>query len=438
MYKVIEELVENIENKIIKYRRDFHKYPEYGWTEFRTASLIARRLVELGYEIKLGKEVVNSEFRMDVPSDEDLEKNYKRALEQGGDKELIPFLKGGFTGVVGILKNGEGPKVALRFDIDGLKIQESEEEEHFPKKKGFSSVNKNVMHACGHDGHAAVGLGVAEVLRESKDEMKGTILLIFQPAEEGVRGAKAMVKAKVLDNVEYIISGHIGLKAEKSGQIMCGASGFLATSKIDVVFKGKASHAGAMPERGKNALLSASSAVLNLHSIPRNSKGMTRINVGELVCGKGRNIIPESAYMKIETRGETKELNEYMKKYAERILHNSAEMHGTKVNIEYVGEAESAQSDYTMIKMVKKIADKIYEPDLICEEKVNFGASEDISYMINEVQSNGGKAVYIMFGSDLKAAHHSSNFDFNEKDLKNIIKIYSALVCNILKRKGSY
>ncbi|MCY6370720.1 M20/M25/M40 family metallo-hydrolase [Clostridium ganghwense] len=201
---------------------------------------------------------------------------------------------------------------------------------------------------------------------------------------------------------------------------------------MDAVFKGKASHAGAAPEKGNNTLISAASAVLNLHSIPRNSKGATRINVGKLVSGTERNIIPESAYMKIETRGKTSELNDYMRKYAERILHSAAEMHDTEVNIKYVGEAVSAESDHEMINMVKEAASKIYAYNLICDEKINFGASEDISYMMNKVQSNGGKAVYIMFGSDLKAEHHNSNFDFNEKDLKNAVKVYSILVFDIL------
>ncbi|MCY6370721.1 M20/M25/M40 family metallo-hydrolase [Clostridium ganghwense] len=194
MYKRIDELVDNIENKVIKYRRDFHKHPEGGWTEFRTASLIARKLIELGYEIKLGREVIDNDSRMEVPDDRELEKNYIRALEQGADKELIQSLKGGFTGVVGILSNGVGPNIALRFDIDALEIQESEDKEHFPVNKRFSSINKNVMHACGHDGHAAVGLGVAEVLSEIKEQLNGTIKLIFQPAEEGVKGAKSMVQ----------------------------------------------------------------------------------------------------------------------------------------------------------------------------------------------------------------------------------------------------
>lgn len=431
MYEYVILAADSIKDKVIKYRRDFHKYPESAWTEFRTASLIARKLIDLGFEVKLGRDVIKESSRMDIPSYNVLEDNYIRAVNQGADKELLPFFRGGFTGVVGIIKNGEGPTTALRFDIDALEIQESNEENHLPFREGFSSLNNNVMHACGHDGHIAIGLCTAEILSKFKDNLKGTVKIIFQPAEEGVRGAKSMVDAKVLDGVNYLISGHIGLKADKSGQIVCGTKGFLATSKIIANFKGKASHAGAAPEKGDNALLSAACAVLNLHSIPRNSKGATRINVGKLISGTASNIIPENAYMEIETRGETNDLNDYMKNYAERILHSAAQMHDTKLNIEYGGQAESAESSDDLMKTVKKSALKIYNPNLIIDKKINFGASEDISYMMNKVQSNGGQAAYLMFGSNLKSPNHSSNFDFNEADLINAVKLYSILVLDI-------
>lgn len=435
MNKVIEDYAKKLEDKVIEYRRDFHKYPEIGWTEFRTASLIARRLIELGYDINLGKEVINEHARMGLPSDKELEENYIRAVNQGADRELIGFLKGGFTGVVGTLDCGNGPTVALRFDIDALDIQESADHKHLPVKEKFYSVNKNVMHACGHDGHAAIGLGVAEILSKIKDEINGTVKLIFQPAEEGVRGAKSMVESGVLKEVDYLLSGHIGLKAEKSGQIICGAKGFLATSKFDAVFTGKSAHAGADPEKGKNALLAAATAVLNLHAIPRNSQGVTRINVGKLIAGTGRNVIPERAHMLIETRGETSELNNYMIDYAVRVLDNAAQMHGSNLEIRYMGEALSAESDDEMVKRVSKIASHIIGYHLICDKTINFGASEDFSYMMDRIQAQGGKSVYIIFGSDLKSCHHTSNFDFNENDLINAVKAFSMLAIDILQQK---
>lgn len=430
MYEFIEKLVDDMRDKIIEYRRDFHKYPEFAWTEFRTASLIAKVLMDKGYKIKIGKEVINDGYRMNIPSKDELENNYKRAINQGAFEDICKLMGGGYTAVVGILENGDGPKISLRFDIDGVKVRESEENDHKPFINGFSSINKGVMHACGHDGHIAIGLGVAEVIMKMKKHFKGTVKLIFQPAEEGVSGARAIAETNILDDVKYIIGGHIGIKARKSGEIICGTDGFLATSKINAEFKGKSSHASVAPEKGHNALLSAATAVLNLDAIPRNSEGTTRINVGKLIAGSGRNVIPGRAFMEIETRGSTTELNKYMEEYAERILRSSAEMHDTHVEISCVGKSISAKSDKGLVETIKKVASNITNYNLI-NENGRFGASEDICYMMKKVQDNGGKAAYIMFGSELKGEHHSSKFDFNEEDMLGAVKLYSGVILQI-------
>lgn len=430
MYELIDKLVADIKDKIISYRRDFHKYPEIAWTEFRTASLIGKALMDMGYEVKIGKEVINDGYRMNIPSKDELENNYKRAINQGAFEDICKLMDGGYTAVVGILENGDGPKISLRFDIDGVKIRESEENDHKPFIDGFSSINRGIMHACGHDGHIAIGLGVAEVIMKVKEHFKGTVKLIFQPAEEGVSGARAIAETNVLDDVEYIIGGHIGIKARKTGEIICGTDGFLATSKINAEFKGKSSHAGVAPEKGHNALLSAATAVLNLDAIPRNGEGDTRINVGKLIAGSGRNVIPGRAFMEIETRGETTELNMYMENYAERILIASAEMHDTHVNIKCVGKSISASSDNELVKLIKNVANNIKEYTII-KEKDSFGASEDVCYMMSKVQANGGKASYIMFGSELKGEHHSSKFDFNEEVMLGAVKLYSGVILQI-------
>lgn len=428
----IDEFLYEIREKIIEYRRDFHKYPESAWKEFRTSSLIGKYLKELGYEVKAGREIISDEHRLDIPSNVDLKKSYEMALNQGAFKELTDLMIGGYTGIVGILKNGEGPVVALRFDIDGVKVFECENLEHRPFKEGFSSVNKGIMHACGHDGHIAIGLGVAEGLMKFRDCFKGTIKLIFQPGEESVCGANPMVESGILEDVDCLLSGHIGIKARRSGEIICGTKGFLATSKINVEFTGKSSHAGVAPEKGHNALLSASTAVLNLDAIPRNSEGITRINVGRLVAGSGRNVIPGKAFMEVETRGETTELNDYMEKYAIRILKASADMHDNHVKISCLGRSISGTSDRNLINMIKEEAKDILEYRTIIEEE-EFGASEDICYMMKRVQRNGGEASYMMFGSELKDEHHSIRFDFNEEDLFPAINLYLRSIMKICK-----
>src|SRR5699024_6781806 len=152
-----------------------------------------------------------------------------------------------------------------------LDIDESASEDHFPNQEGFQSKLPNKMHACGHDTHTAMGLGLATWIRESKENLCGTIKLIFQPAEEGTRGAKSMVEAGVVDDVDYFIASHIGTGVPHN-HFVAANDGFLATSKLDISFTGISAHAGGEPEKGKNALLAAAAAVLNIYAIARHSE----------------------------------------------------------------------------------------------------------------------------------------------------------------------
>ncbi|MCL6572030.1 MAG: amidohydrolase, partial [Bacillus sp. (in: Bacteria)] len=217
MYSEMMRKIQEIEAKLIGYRRDFHSYPEPAWKEFRTSSIIIEKLLQLGYSVKMGAEVIAENEMMGVPSESELEHHMNLAISQGANPVLVEKMSGGLTGAVAELNCGDGPVIALRFDIDSNDIEEAKDELHRPYREGFSSKNQMAMHACGHDGHAAIGLGVAEILAGVKDKLKGTIRLIFQPGEEGVRGARAMVAAGVVDGVENIIGGHIGFKAVHTG-----------------------------------------------------------------------------------------------------------------------------------------------------------------------------------------------------------------------------
>ena len=189
IYDTIIEKAQAMLPALRETRRDFHTYAEAGWFEIRTSSLIAKRLTELGYEVLTGRDVCLDESRMGLPSQSVLDEQYQRALRQGAVQPYAQQAKDGFTGVIGILDCGEGPVIAMRFDIDALGVSEDRTEIHRPTREGFCSVNDGVMHACGHDGHTAVGLGVAEILMSLREQLHGRIKLIFQPAEEGVRGA---------------------------------------------------------------------------------------------------------------------------------------------------------------------------------------------------------------------------------------------------------
>ncbi len=414
----VKQLVSERADKLIACRRDLHRHPESGWTEFRTASIIATALSEFGYQVKLGDQVVCRDSMMGVPSEAELKAHMERALSQGADPALIKQMAGGLTGVVGELKCGDGPLLALRFDIDANDISEVEDEKHLPYREGFNSINSKVMHACGHDGHVAIGLGVAEILSELKSQLKGTIRLIFQPGEEGVRGAGPMVDAGVLNGVDYILGGHIGFQATKSGQFICSTDKFLATTKFDVTFTGVPAHAGGAPQEGRNALLAASCAALNLHAITRHGQGASRMTVGTIQAGQGRNVIPPNALIKAESRGETSEIDDFMFTSAKQVIAGAAQMYGVDYDIKLMGKTKSGQSNDELMERVKKVAQQIdfFNPDEIIE-KAEMRGSEDYSHMMTVVQEQGGLGTYFMIGSDLAAGHHDFYFDFDESCL---------------------
>lgn len=426
----VNRITDKIEQRIIGYRRDFHRHAESGWTEFRTASLVARRLADLGYQVQVGRQVLKDEDRMGLPSVDVLDQAWQRAFEQGGDPKFLAELKGGFTGVVGILQHGDGPTVGLRFDMDAVDIQESQAPGHRPAKEGFASVNDGAMHACGHDGHTAVGLGIAEVLVALKDEIQGTVKLIFQPAEEGVRGAKAMVGAGVVDDVDYLLGHHL-YSGWQVGEIDPGRSNYLATTKFDVVLTGTPAHAGGRPHEGNNAMLAAATAVLNLHAIPRHKEGATRINVGRLNAGTGRNVICPVAHLVVETRGETSELNDYVYGYAVRVLEAAARMHDCGLEIRAMGSAQSASSDPELAKRVEDIALEMDGYSIRLPERG--GGSEDYTYMMERVQRNGGLATNVGMGADLGAwGHHTAEFDIDERALKAAIDLLSVVTLDLV------
>ena len=435
-YEKIIKIAEESQAEMVACRRDFHKYAETGWFEMRTSSLIARKLTDLGYEVLTGEDVCLKEARMGVPSDEELEKNYARAIAQGADPEFAERTKGGATGVIGILRRGEGPTVAYRFDIDALGVFESAEEDHCPTAEGFASCNYGFMHACGHDGHATIGLGVAKALMAVQDQLHGTVKLIFQPAEEGVRGAKSIVEKGHLDGVDYFIGSHLTKKPEGDpSDFAPGSYGSLATTKYDVIFHGLAAHAGGAPEKGKNAMLAAATAVLNLYAIPRHSDGATRINVGRLIAGSGRNVICDEAKLEIEVRGATTKLNDYVSAYAERILKSAADMHDCTVEMHLMGASESQTSDEDFCMDIHKVCTEKLGLVPVAEPLIRKnGGSEDIAYMMNRVQEQGGKASFMRLMTTMSAPAHNRRYDFDEAVLKQGVKAFAGMALYLLSK----
>ncbi len=435
VYDAIKKEAEDLLEEMIAFRRDFHKYAETGWFEIRTASKVARYLTELGYEVLVGREVCQEEARMGVPDQDELDRQYERAMEQGADPEFAPLLKDGFTGVIGILHCGEGPVVAMRFDMDALGVIEDTQQTHRPAKEGFASVNYGFMHACGHDGHTTVGLGTAKVLMDMKKFLHGTVKLIFQPAEEGVRGAKSIVEHGHLDDVDVFLGSHVTGVQEAEGDydLIPGAGGSLATTKLDVTYHGKAAHAGGSPEEGNNVMLSIATAILNLYAIPRHSQGETRINVGRIEAGSGRNVIADEGRMEIEVRGSTTQVNHYVETYARQILEAAASMHKTTCEIKVMGGAYSLESDKELMERIRNVCEQKMGLKVNPILRMKAGGSEDISYMMKRVQDHGGQASFMRLMAKTAGPGHSRQFDFDETMMVNGVKAFCGMAYDIMK-----
>ena len=352
--------------------------------------------------------------------------NYvKNVLKQTEGVELLNL--GLDTGVLAKIEGKEpGGVVAIRADIDALPILEE-------SGLSYSSENDGCMHACGHDGHASIGLTTAKILMELKEHLHGTLKIIFQPAEEGVRGAKSICESGFLDDVDYIFAAHI-MPRVKDYDLYFGMNESFATTKLDVIYHGVSTHAAESPQFGKNALLSAANCIINLHSIPRNSDGQTRVNVGTVHAGTGRNVVPDTAKLEIEVRGVTSELNRYMEIYARDIINACALMHDTVVEIKQMGKAFALNCDEDFMNQIRTLCQKEM-PDLKLppENLSPLGGSDDFSYMMEYVQVHGGKATYMKLLTDITASPHNTSFDFNEEVLNKGPRIMAAIAYSLLK-----
>lgn len=431
-------------DRIKGYREEFHRYPEVSWTEYRTSWQIAKRLRELGYEVFIGADVCEETARMGLPSSEFLQECERRARAEGVPEEMMKQMSGGRTGVVGVLKGGSSHEsggdvntagtggfakesgrkcvVALRFDIDALAI----EEERTDCNADYRSLHEGTMHACGHDGHAAAGLGVAEVLAIHREELRGEVRLIFQPAEEGCHGAAAIVDKGWLDDVDLFLSGHIGISCRKPGEIAACSGGFLATSKLDFHFKGKSAHAGKAPGEGRNALLAAARFTVDAYDLVRGREGVL-VNVGKFVGGSGRNIIAADAWLEAETRGATQAQNQGLCRQVIETAQDAGRRYGVEVEAIKIGEAGTGSSSPRIARACKAYAREM-GMEAGYQEDADFGASEDVTLMMERVQSRGGEAAFFMFGTTLGAEHHHGAFDFDTEVLGVMVEFYARAV----------
>jgi aminobenzoyl-glutamate utilization protein A len=402
-------------DRLVTLRRDLHRKPETAWREFRTTARIVEELESVGVdELHVGPDAIDPDLRMAVPDEAALEAGYERALREGADESVLERLRGGNTGVVAVLRRGEGPTVGLRVDIDALPQAESDAEEHAPTREGFRSEHEGTMHACGHDAHATLGVGVVEAVKGS--DFSGTLKVFFQPAEEVVGGGEAMAKSGHLDDVDHLFAAHVGLD-HPTGEVVAGIDDFLAVTHVRAEFHGHPGHAGARPEEGRNAVQAMAAAVQGLYGIPRHSDGVTRVNAGHVGGGTASNIIPEHAFAEIEVRGGTTELRDYMLERATDVLEGAAGMHDCELETEVVCEAPSARSDESLVDVVANVAADVAGVESVLRRDT-LGGSEDATYLMQYVQDRGGDATYVGIGTDHPGGHHTATFDVDEDSLE--------------------
>ena len=307
---------------------------------------------------------------------------------------------------------GKDETVAVRSDMDALPVTE---------RTGlpFASTHPGRMHACGHDGHMAIALGCIRLLAPLRTHLRRNIRFLFQPAEEGVRGAASLTGQ--VRGFPYFLGYHIGLSCRETGAFVAGVSGSFATTKFNLCFTGKEAHAAQSPEDGCDALKGACETVLALHALPRHSAGPGRVNVGVMTAGTGRNIVPGSARLECEVRGRPEEVSDFLFAGARRAAEGAALMNGLGLRVETVGHAGCMESDDALSSRMAALAEDFRidgRPGFTrVIQKARGSASEDAATLMQAVQMGGGQASYMLFGSQLASGHHSGEFDFDESIL---------------------
>ncbi|MQA97075.1 MAG: amidohydrolase [Streptosporangiales bacterium] len=408
-------------------RRDLHAHPEPAFCEIRTAATVLDRLRGLPVRVRTGAEAMTVPGIPAYPSDAVRSGFAEHALRDGHDPATVASLAADGTAVVADLEGSRpGPVWGLRFDMDALPIGEADDPAHPPAAHGFRSSYDGFMHACGHDGHTAIGLALASRLADR--DFAGTVRFLFQPAEEGGRGARAMIAAGAADGVDKFVAVHLGLD-QPVGTVGAGIEGILATTKMRAYFTGRAAHAAAAPQEGRNALLAAATATLGVHALPRYSTADTRVNVGTLHAGDNFNIIAAHAELALEARSTDGAVNEDLTGRVKQVIKGAAAMHGVEVRIEETGGSTSMVCDAELVRDVVAACHAAgYGSQTL--ETVHMGGSDDASLFAAAVQQSGGLATYAVVGGSNAAPHHNPYFDIDEGALPVAVDMLDKLIRN--------
>jgi len=379
-------LAAELHDQLVAWRRDFHMHPELGLEEHRSAGIVAEILRGLGYRV-----------------------------QEGVAK----------TGVVGVLENGPGPVVMSRVDMDALPIQEAND-------VAYVSQHPGLMHACGHDAHMAIGLGVATLMAQHRDVWRGTLKLIFQPGEEGMNGADIMVKEGVLENPrpDMALAVHVwnknpvGSFGATAGPVMAGAESWHAT------ITGKGGH-GAMPEQTVDPIVVAALTVNALHTVvSRNVSALDTavVTVGALLSGDAFNVIPDSAELRGTIRTFNLETRNMVLRRVREIVEGTAQMMGAEATVGLYPLTPPLINDANVTALVRDVVADLFGADALKNDVRTMG-SEDAAFFLQEIP---GCFIFIGSGfTDREApAHHNAHFDIDEGALVNGV----AVVVEALRR----
>lgn len=398
----VQTRIDKVMPKVVDWRRDIHAHPELGNREVRTARLVARHLERLGLEVKTGI---------------------------------------AYTGVVGILRGGggDGPVVGLRADMDALPVTEQTDLPFASKERTeFNGEQVGVAHACGHDTHTAMLMGVAEVLAGMKDQLKGTVMFVFQPAEEGAPvgeegGAELMLKEGAFAELKPDVMFAQHVMSLPVGYIGVRTGGTAASSDVfSIKVKGAQTHGG-MPWSGIDPIVVASRIVLALQTIPSRQLDVTRtpsvISLGAIHGGVRNNIIPDEVEMEGTIRtfdtGTRKRIHELIARTAEQVAASAGATAEVSIDPGY----PVTLNDPALTRAMRPTLERV-GPRGVSEASQSM-ASEDFSYFAGEVPS-----MYFFIGAAPAEGpaypNHSPMFVANEAALPIGVTAMTALVLDYL------
>lgn len=404
-----DRLAAQVEPKVIDWRRDLHEHPELSNREFRTAEKVAEHLKSLGLEVRTGI---------------------------------------AHTGVVGILKGGKpGPVIGLRADMDGLPVVERVDLPFKSQVKStYNGEEVGVMHACGHDTHVAILLGTAEVLSQLRKDLAGTIVFIFQPAEEGPPegeegGAELMAKEGVLDNpkIEALFGLHINAQTEV-GTIKYRSGGIMAASDwFYISVTGKQTH-GAAPWGGIDPIVVSTQIIQGLQTIVSRQTDLTEqpavITVGKFDAGVRANIIPEKAEMVGTIRTLDADMRRNIHQRLIRTAEKIAESAGARAEVRIDKKTPITYNDPALTARMLPSLREAAGADKVQERKPMTGA-EDFGFFAEKVPS-----FYFFLGGmpkgqkpEATAAHHTPDFFVDESGLLLGVRSFCYLVLDYLGGK---